>query len=51
MKAVTIHEPWATLLVTAEKAHETRSWQTSHRGSIAIHVAGKFTDDMRGSSA
>jgi hypothetical protein len=47
MKAVTIHQPWATLLITAEKAYETRSWQTAHRGPIALHAARKFTDDMR----
>jgi hypothetical protein len=47
MKAITIHQPWATLLVSAEKLYETRSWQTSHRGLLAIHAARKFTEDLR----
>jgi hypothetical protein len=34
MKAITIHPPWATLLITAEKLNETRSWQTSRRCSL-----------------
>ena len=47
MKAITIHQPWAHLLVMGQKIHETRSWKTSHRGPIAIHAARKFTEDMR----
>jgi len=43
MKAVTIMQPWATLIATKEKLFETRSWPTKHRGKIAIH-AGKKID-------
>jgi hypothetical protein len=43
MKAITIHQPWATLLALGEKIFETRSWSTSHRGETAIH-AGKQID-------
>ncbi|MET4560779.1 hypothetical protein ABIA69_001923 [Lysinibacillus parviboronicapiens] len=43
MKAITIKQPWATLIALGEKQFETRSWQTKHRGPIAIH-AGKSTD-------
>jgi len=39
MKAITIWQPWASLLVSGEKKHETRSWATSYRGPIAIHAA------------
>lgn len=39
MKAITIRQPWASLLVTGEKLYETRSWATSYRGPIAIHAA------------
>ena len=40
MKALTIAQPWATLVAIGEKTVETRSWKTSYRGEIAIH-AGK----------
>lgn len=43
MKAITIKQPWATLIALKEKQFETRSWQTKHRGPIAIH-AGKSVD-------
>lgn len=43
MKAITIIQPWATLIALGEKKFETRSWRTHYRGSIAIH-AGKQID-------
>lgn len=43
MKAITIHQPWATLIALGEKRFETRSWATKHRGLLAIH-AGKKVD-------
>ncbi|GLC88685.1 ASCH domain-containing protein [Lysinibacillus piscis] len=43
MKAITIKQPWATLIALGEKKFETRSWQTKYRGQIAIH-AGKSVD-------
>ncbi|GAA0382501.1 ASCH domain-containing protein [Paenibacillus motobuensis] len=43
MKAITIHQPWATLIALGEKRFETRSWPTKYRGLIAIH-AGKKID-------
>lgn len=39
MKAITIWQPWATLLPLGIKQFETRSWATSYRGPIAIHAA------------
>ena len=39
MKAITIWQPWATLLPLGVKLYETRSWATSYRGPIAIHAA------------
>jgi len=39
MKAITIWQPWASLLVSGQKQYETRSWATSYRGPIAIHAA------------
>lgn len=43
MKAITIRQPWATLIAIGEKRFETRGWQTKHRGELAIH-AGKQID-------
>lgn len=43
MKAITIKQPWATLIALGEKKFETRSWQTKYRGPIAIH-AGKTVE-------
>jgi len=43
LKAITIKQPWATLIALGEKRFETRSWQTKYRGEIAIH-AGKTVD-------
>ena len=42
MKALTITQPWASLIATGEKVIETRSWRTGHRGQIAIHAAKGF---------
>lgn len=40
MKAITILQPWASLIACGAKRIETRSWPTKYRGPIAIH-AGK----------
>lgn len=40
MKALTLYQPWATLMAIGAKTVETRSWYTLHRGPLAIH-AGK----------
>lgn len=39
MKALTLWQPYASLLITDVKKYETRSWQTKYRGPIAIHAA------------
>lgn len=40
MKALTLHQPWASLIAVGAKTIETRSWSTRHRGRVVIH-AGK----------
>ena len=45
MKAITIWQPWASLLACGAKRFETRSWATSYRGPIAIHAAKKDVFD------
>lgn len=39
MKALTVRQPWASLIAIGAKRIETRSWRTSFRGPIAIHAA------------
>lgn len=38
MKALTIKEPWATLIIDGYKEYEFRSWKTKYRGKILIHA-------------
>lgn len=42
MKAISIIEPWATLIVIGAKAYETRGWKTPYRGWLAIHASKKL---------
>lgn len=42
MKALSLTQPWATLVALGEKTIETRSWQTSYRGPLLIHAAKAF---------
>lgn len=42
MKALTIKQPWATLIALGEKRIETRSWKTSYRGPILIHAGNQI---------
>lgn len=39
MKAISLWQPWASLVALGEKQWETRSYSRSHRGPIAIHAA------------
>ena len=42
MRALSLTQPWATLVMLGDKRIETRSWQTPYRGWIAIHAAKGF---------
>jgi len=46
MKALTIWEPWATLIAKSIKKVETRSWTTKYRGDLAIHAAKRNPADL-----
>ena len=43
MKALSIRQPWANLILRAGKDIENRTWPTSFRGRIYVH-AGKSVD-------
>lgn len=47
MKALTLTQPWATLVAIGAKRIETRSWSTGYEGSLAIHAAKGFPEDAR----
>lgn len=38
IQAVTLHQPWASLIALGLKHYETRDWKTAHRGMLAIHA-------------
>jgi hypothetical protein len=42
MKAISLQQPWAGLLVLGIKEFETRSWNTKFRGEIAVHASAKI---------
>lgn len=39
MRALTLWQPWASLVASGAKTIETRSWSTRYRGPLAIHAA------------
>lgn len=47
MKALTLTQPWATLVAVGENSIETRSWGTRYRGPFAIQSAKNFPRDAR----
>jgi hypothetical protein len=42
-RAVTIRQPWASLIIAGIKDVENRTWKTNFRGTLAVH-AGSGTD-------
>ena len=41
MKALSIRQPWADLIVDGKKSIETRKWNTHYRGWFYIHAPQK----------
>lgn len=39
IRAISLWQPWASLIAANIKKVETRSWKTPHRGLLAIHAA------------
>lgn len=42
MRALSIRQPWAWLIVNGHKPVENRTWPTQHRGDLLIHAAQTF---------
>jgi hypothetical protein len=41
MKAISIREPWASLIHTGKKTIETRTWKTDYRGPLLLCASKK----------
>ena len=41
MKAISIQQPWAWAIIHAGKDVENRTWNSHHRGLLAIHAPAK----------
>ena len=42
MKALSLWQPWASLIAADVKRFETRHWNTHYRGPLAIHAAKRL---------
>ena len=47
IKALSLWQPWASLVAEGHKTYETRSWQTNYRGWLAIHAARRWKRDQQ----
>ena len=47
LPALSVTQPWATLIAQGHKRYETRSWRTSYRGRLAIHAARRFPPEAQ----
>lgn len=46
MKAISLWQPWATLIALGEKRIETRGRKINHQGPLAIHAARRWAPDQ-----
>lgn len=47
MRALTLTQPWASLVACGAKRIETRDWSTGYRGPLAIHAAKGYPDHAK----
>lgn len=45
MKALSINQPWAWLIVNGYKPVENRDWDTKYRGDFLIHAGKNFDEE------
>lgn len=45
MRALSVRQPFAWLLVHGHKTREDRTWATDHRGPLAIHASARLAPD------
>lgn len=46
MKAISIKQPWASLIINGYKEYEFRTWKTKYRGKILIHASQMIDKDI-----
>ena len=46
LKAISINQPWAWLIVNGFKDIENRNWETKYRGALLIHTGRKVDKDF-----
>lgn len=46
MKALSIKQPWAELILLGKKKIELRKWNTNFRGKFYIHASGNSDEEM-----
>lgn len=46
MKAISLWQPWASLMACGTKKNETRGWSTAYRGPLAICAAKRKPDEL-----
>lgn len=51
MKALTVHQPWAWLIMAGLKRAENRPWSTGYRGPLAIHAGARAGAEKLGLTA
>lgn len=44
-KAITIKQPWASLIMAGLKDVENRTWKTNFRGTVAVHAGSGIAKD------
>jgi hypothetical protein len=47
IKAISLHQPWASLIPMGLKKYETRSWATSYTGPLLICAAKKTSREQK----
>lgn len=47
IKAISLWQPWASLIAIGAKLYETRHWETPYRGPLVIHAAKRMTNEQR----
>ncbi len=48
MKAISLKEPWASLILKGQKTIETRKWSTSYRGKILLCASKNPKSEISG---
>lgn len=48
MKAISIKEPWASMIFRGEKTIETRTWKTKYRGWLLLHASQRPKSPISG---